>query len=58
MRKITHLNSSKKTQEANQTFSKSYCQGVTQRLLDKYKPSREFKVIVGKNHKNNGPKAA
>ena len=58
MRKITHLNSSKKTQEANQTFSKSNCQGVTQRLLDKYKPSREFKVIVGKNHKINKPKAA
>ena len=58
MKKIAHLNVSEKSKEANQTISKSYCQGVTQRLLDKYKPSGKFKVIDGNNLKNYEQKAA
>ena len=58
MTKIKHLNCSEKAKDANQKNSGSYCQGATQRLLDKYKPSRKFTIIDGKNLKDNKPKAA
>ena len=58
MKKIAHLKVAEKAKEAVQKISKSYSQGVTQRLLDKYKPSRKFKVIEEKNLKNYEPKAA
>ena len=58
MRQIKHLKVSEKTKEVDQTNSKSYCQGVTQRLLDKYKPSKKFEVIYAKNLKDKEPKAA
>ena len=58
MKRIKHLKVSEKTKEADQTNSKSYCQGVTQRLLDKYKASKNFTVIAGKNIKDKEAKAA
>ena len=58
MKKIKHLNESEKNMALDKKNSKNFCQGITQRLLDKYKPSREFKAIVSKNLKNNEPKAA
>ena len=58
MKKIKHLKVTEKAKEADQTNSKSYCQGVTQRLLDKYKPSKKFEVIHAKNLKDKEPKAA
>ena len=39
-------------------ISEVYRQGVTQRLLDKYKPSKKFKIIDGKSLQNNETKAA
>ena len=38
--------------------SEDYRQGVTQRLLDKYKPSKKFKIIEGESLQDNEPKAA
>ena len=58
MKKIKHLRGSEKAKEVDQTNSKSYFQGVTQRLLDKYKPSMNFVVIHGKHIKFKEPKAA
>ena len=58
MKKIKHLKGSKKTMEANQTNLQSYYQGVTQSLLNKYKPSKRFTVVDGKKLKDNEPKAA
>ena len=58
MKKIKHLKVSEKTKEADQTNCKSYYQGVTQSLIDKYKPSKNFAVIHGKNLKDKEPKAA
>ena len=58
MKKIKHLNNSEKAMKTDQKKSESYYQGLTQRLLDKYKPSRKFKIIDGKNLETNEPKAA
>ena len=58
MTKIKHLNCSEKAKDANQKNSGSYCQGATQRLLDKYKPSKKFAVIDGNNLKDKEKKAA
>ena len=58
MKKINRLKVSEKNKEADQTNLKIYCQGVTQRLLDKYKPSKKFEVIYAKNLKDKEPKAA
>jgi len=58
MKRIKHLKVSEKTKEADQTNSISYYQGVTQSLIDKYKPSKNFAVINGKNLKDKETKVA
>ena len=58
MKRIKHLKASQKTKEEDQINSKSYCQGVTQSLIDKYKPSKNFAVINVKNLKDKETKAA
>ena len=57
MKQIKRLTDAEKAMKEDKN-SESYCQGVTQRLIDKYKPSRKFTIIDGKNLKNNEPKAA
>ena len=57
MKKIKNLNQSEKAMELDEN-SESYCQGITQRLLEKYEYSRKLTIIDGKNLKGNEPKAA
>ena len=57
MKQIKHLNYSENTMKVDKS-SEEYCQGVTQRLLDKYKPSKNFKIIEGKSLQDNEAKAA
>ena len=57
MKQIKHLNYSKNTMKVDKS-SEDFRQGVTQRLLDKYNPSKKFTLIDGKNLKDNEPKAA
>ena len=58
MKKIKRLNDSEKAMEVVRKNLESYCQGVTERLLEKYKPSKKFTIIDGKNNKDYKPKAA
>ena len=57
MKQIKHLNYSKNTMKVDKS-SEDFRQGVTQRLLDKYKPSKKFKIIEGKSLQDNEAKAA
>ena len=57
MKLIKHLKKSGKAMKVDEN-SEAYLKGVTQRLLDKYNPSKKFTVIDGKNLKDNEPKAA
>ena len=57
MKQIKNLNDTEKATKVDK-HSEGYRQGVTQRLLDKYKPSKKFKIIEGKSLQDNEPKAA
>ena len=57
MKQIKHLNYLKDAMKVDKS-SEEYRQGVTQRLLDKYKPSKKFKIIDGESLQNNETKAA
>ena len=57
MKPIKHLNYSENTMKVDKS-SEGCHQGVTQRLLDKYKPSKKFKIIGGESLQDNEPKAA
>tara|TARA_Y100001968_G_C18738588_1_gene427855 strand:- start:84 stop:260 length:177 start_codon:yes stop_codon:yes gene_type:complete len=58
MKKNRHLNTSEKGKEVCQVNPKSYPQGITKRLLDKYKPSVKFTLLDGKANVKNEIKAA
>ena len=57
MKQIKNLNDTEKATKVDK-HSEGNRQGVTQRLLDKYKPSKKFKIIEGKSLQDNEPKAA
>ncbi len=57
MKQIKHFNDSEKAIKVDNNLEVCL-QGVTQRLLDKYKPSKKFTIIDGKSLKPNEPKAA
>ena len=57
MKQIKHLKNSDKAIKVDNN-SEDYCKGVTQRLLDKYSPSKKFTIIGRKSLEGNEPKAA
>ena len=57
MKQIKHLNYSENTMKVDKS-SEEYRQGVAQRLLDKYSPSKKFTIIGRKSLEGNEPKAA
>ncbi len=57
MKQIKHLKKPEKAMKIDKILD-GYSQGVTQRLLDKYKHSKKFAIIDGKDLQDNEPQAA